>query len=136
MRQHKLWDEELGMQNHPHVVKSITMNIANGQSDDERRKQQLAKSIFVAKKILGYAINKTRQEKLKIKPGSMNAVVSADASFHLHPDGKRKGGFCVGFAGDGELPHASFMWVSCKQPLVAVSLLALIWASITRLIRV
>ena len=100
------------------------MNIANGQSDEKRRKQHLAKSIFVAKKILGYAINKTRQEKLKIKPGSMNAVVSADASFR------------VGFAGDGELSHAYFMWVSCKQPLVAVSLLALIWASITRLIRV
>ena len=26
VRQHRLWDEELGMHNHPHVVKSITMD--------------------------------------------------------------------------------------------------------------
>ena len=46
VRQHKLWDEELGMQNHPHVVKAITMDIANGQSDDEWRKQHLARKNF------------------------------------------------------------------------------------------
>ena len=46
VRQHKLWKEDLGMQNHPHVVKDITMDIANGQSDDEWRKQHLAKRTF------------------------------------------------------------------------------------------
>ena len=46
VRQHKLWDEELGMQNHPHVVKAITMDIANGQSDDEWRKRHLARKNF------------------------------------------------------------------------------------------
>ena len=51
----------------------------------------------------------------------MNVVVSADASIHLHRDGKGQSGFCVRFAGDGDLPHAYFMWVSCKQPLVAKS---------------
>ena len=51
----------------------------------------------------------------------MNVVVSADVSFHLHRDGKGQCGFCVGFAGDGDLPHAYFMWVSCKQPLVPKS---------------
>ena len=51
----------------------------------------------------------------------MNVVVSADASFHLHRDGKGQSGFCVGFAGDGDLPYAYFMWVSCKQPLVTKS---------------
>ena len=43
VRQHRLWDEVLGMQNHPHVVKAITMDIANGLSDDEWRKQYLAR---------------------------------------------------------------------------------------------
>ena len=46
VRQHKLWKEDLGMQNHPHVVKDITMDIANGQSDDEWRKQHFAKRNF------------------------------------------------------------------------------------------
>ena len=78
------------------------------------------KHLHYAKKLLGYAI-KTREEKLRIKPTSMNIVVSADASFHLHRDGKGQSGFCVGFAGDDSNPHAYFMWASCKQPLVAKS---------------
>ena len=76
------------------------------------------KQLRYAKKLIGYAI-KTREEKLLIKPASMNIVVSADASFHLHREGKGQSGFCVGFAGDGDFRHAYFMWVSCKQPLVA-----------------
>ncbi len=78
------------------------------------------KHLHYAKKLLGYAI-KTREEKLRIKPASMNIVVSADASFHLHRDGKGQSGFCVGFAGNDSNPHAYFMWVSSKQPLVAKS---------------
>ena len=46
VRQHKLWKDDLGMQNHPHVVKDITMDIANGQSEDEWRKQHLARRNF------------------------------------------------------------------------------------------
>ena len=34
------------MQNHPHVVKAITIDITNGQSDDEWRKQHLARKNF------------------------------------------------------------------------------------------
>ena len=78
------------------------------------------KHLRFAKKLLGYAI-KTREEKLRIKPASINIVVSGDASFHLHRDGKGQRGFCVGFAGDDSNPHAYFIWVSCKQPSVAKS---------------
>ena len=75
------------------------------------------KHLHYAKKLFGYAI-KTREEKLRIKPASMNILVSADASFHFHRDGKGQSGFCVGFAGDDSNPHVGLLQATFSCQIV------------------
>jgi hypothetical protein len=58
---------------------------------------------------------------LVIRPGSLSLVVSADASYGVHADGKSHGGECMGFKGCGDIPDAYFTFSSGKQSIVTKS---------------
>ena len=71
-------------------------------------------------RIIGY-MAKDPSHCLVISPGSLNIVVSADASHADHPDCKSHTGGCVGVRGAGNVQDSFFIFVSAKQGLVTKS---------------
>ena len=72
------------------------------------------KAIRVAEYIVGCG----QEHCLILAPKSLQLVARSDASYAEHKDGKSHTGGCVGFESD---TACWFMWVSSKQPVVALS---------------
>ena len=71
-------------------------------------------------RIIGY-MAKDPEHCLVVHPGSLNIVVSADASHADHPECKSHTGGCVGVRGAGDVQDSFFIFVSAKQGLVTKS---------------
>ena len=53
-----------------------------------------------------------------LSPKSLQLTARSDASYAEHKDGKSRTGGCIGFESD---TACWFIWVSIKQPVVALS---------------
>ena len=73
-----------------------------------------AKALRIAEYIVGCG----EDHCLILAPKSMQIIARSDASYAEHADGKSHTGGCVGFESD---EACWFLWVSTKQPVVALS---------------
>ena len=73
---------------------------------------------FITMRVAEYVAGCGDKHGLILSPKSLQVVAKSDASYAEHVDGKSHTGGCVGFESDNA---CWFMWLSTKQPVVALS---------------
>jgi hypothetical protein len=71
-----------------------------------------------AMRVAEYIVTCGESHCLKLAPKSLQIIARSDASYAEHADGRSHTGGCIGFESDSA---CWFMWVSTKQPVVAMS---------------
>jgi hypothetical protein len=71
-----------------------------------------------AMRVAEYIVTCGESHCLRLAPKSLQIIARSDASYAEHVDGRSHTGGCIGFESDSA---CWFMWVSSKQPVVAMS---------------